>query len=105
MFLNKKVKHLDIVDFVPMSLCEDSIDEEVWGAEGCQLVLKTGKSKTALEDIKPMQWSAANLRIMFQLINNGSLSRDKLYSYLVYTMVITKISNQSRQKQLNWIKN
>ena len=92
MFLNKKGKHLDIVDFVPMSLGEDSIDDEVWGAEGCQLILKMGKRKIALEDIKPMQWSAANLRIMFQLINEGSLSMDKLYSYLVYTMKVSELA-------------
>ena len=64
LFPPTKIKYYDIVDFVALVQREE---HNVWEGEGCQLTISSSTRKPSLESVSPMQWSAANLRIMFQL--------------------------------------
>ena len=66
-----KVKFHDIVDFVESSGREQ--EQQIWEEDNCQLVIKSGAKRLALENVLPMQWSAANQQIMFTLIKENKL--------------------------------
>ncbi len=55
-------KRLDIVDFVQRGLLEEEVTLSTGG--GAEEVFKSGPRKPKLETVSPMQWSAANIRII-----------------------------------------
>jgi hypothetical protein len=85
-----KVTYYDIVDFVS-SL--QPAEHEIWEGEGCHLTINTSARKPSINSISPMQWSASNLRILFQLINDGSLPQPETHSYLLYTLKVSELAN------------
>ncbi len=73
-------RHLDIVDFVQMG----SVGEETTlsSGEGAEVVIKSGPRKPKLEAVSPMQWSAANIRILLEMLTSGSLKQSSMFDYL-----------------------
>ena len=88
----EKVEYLDIVDFVPGLLTAQQ-KVVVPGSDG-QLVFESGPRKPKLENISPHQWSAANARIMFQLINEGKLNGRGILDYLAYTVKVSQLGER-----------
>ena len=84
-----KIKYYDIVDFVAPVQREE---HNVWEGEGCQLTISASTRKPSLESVSPMQWSAANLHIMFQLGNDGSLTQADTHRYLLYTLKVSELA-------------
>ena len=84
-------KFHDITDFVPGLLTkEESVDLP---AGGSKVTLNIGTRKPRLDSITPHQWSAANARIMYTLIQEGSLSQDTVADYLAYTVKISQLGD------------
>ena len=90
--LPRKVqRHLDITEFVRVGPTEheESISE---GGDGSQIVLKSGPKRPRLENVTPMQWSAANLRILIELLQEGHLQAQNIFEYLAYTIKISELA-------------
>ena len=66
----QKVKYLDITEFVqPM------------GQELTQ------------EEVTPMQWSAANMRVLIELLRTGELKECSIYDYISYTVKVSELAD------------
>lgn len=78
-----KVKHLDIVDYLRQY--EAPSEQILMGSDGDQqVVLRSGSAKPKLEQVTPLQWMGASIRIMRELITKGSLKVTDCDSYLSY---------------------
>ena len=67
--------------------------EHVFGeGEGPHVVLKTGRKKVPLEQISPMQWSCANVKILLELLRRGHLQETAMFDYLAYTVKIGELA-------------
>ncbi len=87
-----EVKYPDIVDFVP-GLIMPSANQGVMLGENAELLLKMGDKKPKLENVNPFQWSAANCRILYQLISSGKISDlPGVLDYLGYTVKISELA-------------
>ena len=96
-FASRSKRPLLIPDFIsslPLALHE--VKETVLGTSGdVRIVLKTAQDKKlSLEKISFSQWSAANFRIMYTLMTDGSLSSSQ--DILQYIMYFSKISELAK---------
>lgn len=89
----QKVKYLDIADFV-QAMGQALSQEDVLGeAQGGQIIFKTGPKKIQLEQVLPMQWSAANMRIMVELLRTGMLKDTSILDYISYTVKVSELAD------------
>jgi hypothetical protein len=84
------VKCLEIVNFVQFDAHE--VEEELWENGESKVVLKSGVKKTKLENVTPMQWSAANIKIMFELVRQEKLQPANIWDYLAYTVKVSEMT-------------
>jgi len=87
-------KHKDITEFVR---CFNIVDEKVLTAsdEGMQLLIHgAGSGKPKLEDVSPLTWMGASLRILRELIKKGDLDVKDLDHYLTYMEKISDLSSK-----------
>ena len=80
---NQRPKYKDIVDYVQEE--SDPVEEIEGQAEGAQVIVRSGAKRVKLEQVSPMQWSAANLRILIDLLHEGQLQPQNILDYLAYT--------------------
>ena len=92
-FVTGQVKYLDIVDFVRAF---DSAYERVIAgdAEHEQLIIRTGQLKPKLENISPLQWMGASIRIMRELLAKGQLKNTDIDYYLGYMEKIGDLASK-----------
>jgi len=88
----KRQKYLDIADFVQTGYTE-SEESILEGEGGSQVILKSGPRKPKLENVTPMQWSAANVRILMELLQEGQLQKEHIYDYLAYTVKVSELAD------------
>lgn len=86
-----KVKYHQIVKFLHIGEDEKE-EEEVWGDGQRKLVFKAGTKATTLQYVSPMQWCGANVRIMMELLREGSLTIHSIPDYLAYTAKISDLA-------------
>ena len=85
-------KHLDITEFVR---CFNIVDERVLAASDGDmqvLIRGAGSSKPKLDDVSPLAWMGASLRILRALIRKGDLAVKDLDNYLTYMEKISDLS-------------
>ena len=79
---------LPTMTYVPKELEE----EAVIGGEGeQQIVIKSGPKKPKLENLTLLQWSIANLGILYKLVGEGKLTGQSLMDYLSYTTKVYQL--------------
>ena len=87
--IKQKVKHLDITDFVS----SETETEQVVSTDGDhELIIKSGSRKPKLEVVKPLQWTAANLCILHELLSQGRIQHTAILEYLAYTVKICDLA-------------
>ena len=87
-----KTKYHQIVKFIHVRGEEEEDEEEIFG-EGKRKVVITGKKKTRkLHDVTPMQWCGANVKIMAELLREGTLNNTSIMDYLAYTAKIADLA-------------
>lgn len=84
-------KFLEITNFIQFEDCEE--EQELWENGTNKVVLKATSKKVKLENVTPMQWSAANIRILFELIREGKLKTGHIWDYLAYTVKISEMTS------------
>ncbi len=79
------------MDFVQIG----SVGEETTlsSGEGAEVVIKSGPHKPKLEAVSPMQWSAANIRILLEMLTSGSLKQSSMFDYLAYTVKVSELAD------------
>jgi len=85
-------KYHQIVKFIRL-YDEESVEEEVWGDGQRKLVFKAGTRTKKLQDVNPMQWCGANVRIMMELLREGELQPQSIPDYLAYTAKISDLAS------------
>ena len=91
-----------IVDFVPTS-CSEREERVISSHDGSELVIKSGPKKLSLGSVSPMQWTAANAKILARLLQEGKLAIDKVGLYLAYTVKIAGLAQRyTWQSVLNY---
>ena len=91
---NKHADCLNIVDFVPTDSVNEYHEQVMSSQNGNEVVLKSGPRKPKLETVTPMQWTAANARIMAKLLQEGKLGPDQVSYYLAYTVKIAGLAQR-----------
>ena len=86
---NQRPKYKDIVDYVQEE--SDPVEEIVGQAEGAQVIVRSG-AKREQEQVSPMQWSTANLRILIDLLREGQLQPQSILDYLAYTIKVSSLA-------------
>ena len=88
-------KFLDVPDYIRQS---ERVQEKVlMGKDGEeQLVIKTASSKPKLEQITPMQWTGANIRILRDLIAKGQIAMTPtaIFEYLGYIEKVADLATK-----------
>ena len=88
----QKHKYLDITEFV-QELGPEMSEEEVMGeSDGGKIIFRTGPKKVKLENVTPMQWSAANMRILIELIRKGTMKDGDIFDYIAYTVKTSELA-------------
>ena len=85
-------KHLDITDYVR---CFNTVDERVLAAgDGDMQVLirGSGSSKPKLDEVSPLAWMGASIRILRTLIGRGDLALKDIDRYLTYMEKLSDLS-------------
>ena len=82
---NQRAKFKDICDYVQEGI--DQQEEVVGRGEGTEFVVRTSIRKVKLEQVSPMHWSAANIRILMDLLHKGELQPKGILDYLAYTVM------------------
>ena len=83
-----KQPYLDIVEFIPGSIIEKERTEFPSG-DGQNITIEAGPKRPNITSISQNQWGIANMRILTQLMANGSLpSVHHITNYLAYTAKI-----------------
>lgn len=91
----QKAKYLDIIEYVQSTRYEAAEEEQVLGGgEGHQIILKTSTRKVKLEQVSPMQWSAANVRVLMELLRQGRLRESAMFDYLAYTIKVSELADR-----------
>jgi len=79
----------EIVDFVDAGA---NLSEKVLGiGDDYELVCRSGNKKPKLESLSMAQWSAANLAILYKLVQEGSLEVANIFDYLSHTSLVYKL--------------
>jgi hypothetical protein len=80
---SKRSKHLDIVDYLRQY--ETLNDRVIIGNEGeDQVIIRSGSMRPKLDQVTPLQWMGASIRIMRELIGRGQLKAADTELYLSY---------------------
>ena len=87
---NQRAKFKDICDYVQESI--DQQEEVVGRGEGTEFVVRTSIKKVKVEQVSPMQWSAANIRILMDLLREGELQPRGILDYLAYTIKVSSLA-------------
>jgi hypothetical protein len=84
-------KHLDITDYVR---CFTPLQDErvLASADGDMQFLIRGSGKPKLEDVSPLTWMGASVRIMRELIKRGELAVSDIDKYLTYMEKVADLS-------------
>ena len=91
--LSKPSKHLDIVDY--LRHYEPPSEKVLVGKEGEeQVIIRSGNAKPKLDQVTPLQWTGASIRIMRDLILKGSLHSNDIDSYLSYMEKIADFASK-----------
>ena len=94
LFQATKVKPLLIVDYVGnTSVSSDQYEHVLGNGEGGQFVYKTAARKPKLENISPTQWTAANMRIMMELLQRKQLDQVSMFDYIAHTIKIAQLAD------------
>ena len=89
---SKNIKHLDIVDYLRVYTIEP--EKVLFGKDGEeQVVIRNGNTKPKLENVSPMQWMGASIRIMRALNSQGSLKTSDCDKYLAYMEKISDLAS------------
>jgi hypothetical protein len=89
----QKTKYLDITEFV-RAMGQELTQEDVLGeSQGGQIVFKTGRKKVHLEQVSPMQWTAASLRIMVEILRTGQLKDHSILDYISYMVKVSELAD------------
>ena len=89
----QRPKYKDITDYVSNETVE--AEEEVFNnGTGTQFVVRTNSRKVKLETVSPMQWCAANIHILIDLLREGELSASNIMDYLAYTVKIANLATK-----------
>ena len=86
-----KTKYHQIIKFLSVSDQENE-EEEVWGDGQRKLIIKTGTKAMKLQHVNLMQWCGANVRILMELLREGSLTPYSIPDYLAYTAKISDLA-------------
>ena len=87
----QKVKFRDITDYIGLAETGEHVLES---REGSQLLIRTGPKKPRIEQVTPMQWCAANMRIMVEMLRDGDLAHVHLMDYVAYTIKVSELANK-----------
>ena len=91
LFPSQNVKYKDITEYLgPVDTGEHVVDS----ADGTQVVFRTGPRKPKLETVSPMQWCAANLKIMVDLLRERTLTQRSVMDYIAYTIKVAELANK-----------
>jgi hypothetical protein len=90
---DKRADFLDIVDFVPnhMSVNQEQVISQ---GNGVEIVIKSGPKRLKIESVSPTMWTAANSRILSELLKNGKLATDHIGYYLAYTVKVCDLAQR-----------
>ena len=98
-FTSGKGKHLDIVDF--LHNYEYEKERIILGIDGEeQIVLRGANTKPKLEQVTPMQWLGASIRIMRELRNRGDLKVTDLDYYFLYLEKVSELTSRYTWKSM-----
>ena len=87
-----RVKHLDITQFVDKNVfCVEPEDNYHPVGGSCELFVKSPKA-IKLEEVSPMQYTGASLRILRELVVQGQLAENKCFQYLGYIVKIAQLA-------------
>ena len=89
----KKVKYLDVTDFVEKGIYSSQQDDQhcISSNDSFSVILKQAKT-VKLEEVTPMQYMGASLRILMELLNSGELNNDKTLEYLGYLAKVSQLA-------------
>ena len=59
-----------------------------------QVIIRSGNAKPKLDQVTPLQWTGASIRIMRDLILKGSLHSNDIDSYLSYMEKIADFASK-----------
>ena len=81
------VKCHEIVTFIQVE--DNENEQQLWESGDSKVVLKSASKKLKLENVTPMQWSAANIKLLFELVREVKLQPANIWDYLAYTVKIS----------------
>ena len=87
---NQRAKFKDMCDYVQEGI--DQQEEVVGRGDGTEFVVRTSIRKVKLEQVSPMQWSAANIRIPMDLLREGELQPRGILDYLAYRVKVSRLA-------------
>lgn len=98
---NQKPKFKDICDYVDDN---STIQEDILGKGGdTEVVVRSNIRRIKLEQVLPMQWSAANIKILMDLLREGELPVNQIFDYLAYTVKVSSLAaNYTWPSILQW---
>ena len=70
---------------------EEEVVEELW-TNGDRKVFMSGSRRPKLQQVSPMQWCGANVRILLELLRERSLQPENIVDYLAYTAKISDLA-------------
>ena len=88
---NKFNNYLDITDFVPSFISETN-EEVLSSSQSSELIVKSVSRKPKLESVSPLQWTAANSRILARLLLEGKICQSNIAHYLSYTVKVSTLA-------------
>ena len=90
---NKQSDYYDIVNFVPMSTFDQN--EHVLASQNdAEVIIKSGARRPKLDSVSPLQWTAANSRILAKLLIEGKIGHQNIAQYLAYTVKIATLAQR-----------
>ena len=87
-----KAKYHQIVKFVHVRGEEEDDEEEVFGEGKRRVVIRGQRKSRKLHDVTPMQWCGANVKIMSELLREGTLNATSIPDYLAYTAKVSDLA-------------
>ena len=84
-------KYHDIPDFVSH---REEFEQILSQSGEQQVLLRSGPKKQRLESVSPAQWSGANMRILIELLKEGSLKMNSILDYIAYSVKISELADR-----------
>jgi hypothetical protein len=84
---------LDVTQFVDTDYfySDDSQDQCLASSGGMELYMKAPK-RVQLENVTPLQWTGASIRILCELTRTGELKSENVFQYLAYMAKVTQLA-------------